>query len=478
MALINEALQIDAAAQQASPSSSSLFDPLSEYAPHLSARDIITPDQLYALAALTALLAVAAVLSLQVVVTALALLGGVVIVAMISLRYAAAIAPKEADRTSVITNCDDILPLYTILCPVYREARALPGLIAALDGLDYPRDRLDVIILTEPSDAATRSAAEESARMRAWVRIIEAPFTGPKTKPKALNAGLAAARGDLLTVYDAEDRPDPNQLRAASAAFAKDDGRLACVQAPLTAYNGAERWIAGQFALEYKIQFGYMLPLLARLGWPILLGGTSNHFRTSILRRHFGWDSYNVTEDADLGLRLARAGLRTGIIAPPTYEEAPIRLRAWRRQRTRWIKGHLVTWLVHMRRPGALLRELGLWRFIGMQLTLGGGLLSSFVHGPLLVAAAFGVAGGQDCRSVTAALMVGYGAAWACALRAALDHKDWRILTRALTAPLYWPLQSWAALCALWELPRAPHIWAKTEHGLTSEAAPLRETTR
>ena len=455
---------------------SSSFDPLSEHAPHLSAQDIAKPEQTRALVAFAAALIAAAILAFTFVLWAIALLGGAIIVAMMTLRYAAALAPRRADKLNIGADADDILPHYSILCPAYREARALPGLITALDRLDYPREQMDVIILTEPDDAATRSAAEDAASTRAWMRVIEAPPLGPKTKPKALNAGLLAARGDLLTVYDAEDRPDPQQLRAAAAAFAQDDGRLACVQAPLAAYNGAERWIAGQFALEYKIQFGYMLPLLARLGWPILLGGTSNHFRTSILRRHFGWDSYNVTEDADLGLRLARAGLRTGIIAPPTHEEAPIRLRAWRRQRTRWIKGHLVTWLVHMRRPGDLLRELGFWRFAGMQLTLGGGLLSSFAHGPLLTFALLSLASSEEWRSALAALLIGYGAAWARALRAAIDDRDWRILTRALTAPFYWPVQSWAALCALWELPRTPHIWTKTEHGLTSEAAPLSKT--
>lgn len=284
---------------------------------------------------------------------------------------------------------------------------------------------------------------------------------------------MAAAHGDILTVYDAEDRPHPAQLRAAAAAFAQADGRLACVQAPLCAYNGSERWIAGQFALEYKIQFGYVLPLLARLGWPILLGGTSNHFRTEILRRHWGWDSYNVTEDADLGLRLARVGLHTDVIAPPTFEEAPIRYGAWRRQRTRWIKGHVVTWLVHMRRPATLWRELGAWRFIGMQLTLGGGLLSSFLHGPWLLLAAMGVASGQDGGGVLAALTIGYGAAWACALRAAIEDRDWRIACWALWAPFYWPLQTRAALSALREVRRAPHVWAKTEHGLTAAAAPI-----
>lgn len=472
MALIDDALHLDTVdATLAAPAPS--FDPLSEHVPHLSAEAIVTPEQKRSVIACVATFGAAAIMAPKFVVWLLALCTGAIITAMICLRYAAALAARRPEQSP--SGADDILPLYTILCPVYREDRALPGLVAALDRIDYPRDRLDVIVLTEPGDAATRAAAEEAASTRAWIRIIEAPTLGPKTKPKALNAGLKAARGDLLTVYDAEDRPDPRQLRAAAAEFAKADGRLACVQAPLSAYNGAECWIAGQFALEYKIQFGYVLPLLARLGWPILLGGTSNHFRTSILRRHFGWDSYNVTEDADLGLRLARAGLRTGMIAPPTFEEAPIGLRAWRKQRTRWIKGHLVTWLVHMRRPVTLWRELGTWRFIGMHLSLSGGLLSSFIHGPLLIWSLASIAFGADGRHIATACAISYGAAFACAVRAAFDDKDWRTLMRAFIAPLYWPLQSWAALRALLELPRAPHVWAKTEHGLTSQAAPLSE---
>lgn len=276
MALTDDA-QRQGAVSSATAVSPPSFDPLSDHAPHLSARTPITSQQARVLIALAAGAGIALILAWRYALMGAGIVAGALIAAMITVRYAAALAPRWGDRAP--DGADDILPHYSILCPAFREPRALPGLIAALDQLDYPRDRLDVIVLTERSDPATRAVACDAAATRAWLRVVEAPPVGPQTKPKALNIGLALARGDLLTVYDAEDRPHPEQLRAAAAAFARNDGRLACVQAPLTAYNGKEHWIAGQFALEYKIQFGYVLPLLARLGWPILLGGTSNHFR-------------------------------------------------------------------------------------------------------------------------------------------------------------------------------------------------------
>lgn len=302
---------------------------------------------------------------------------------------------------------------------------------------------------------------------------------GPRTKPKALNDALALARGEFLTVFDAEDRPDPQQLRAAVAAFAAGDERLACVQAPLHADNGGAAWVAAQFAAEYAIQFGQILPLLGQMNLPLPLGGTSNHFRVAALRDVHGWDSYNVTEDADLGYRLARKGWRVGLIAPPTMEEAPVTLRAWLKQRTRWMKGHMQTWLVLMRNPARTLGELGLVGFLSMQLVLAGGLLAAFVHAPLAVLLAVSVLtpidllGPQDL----ALAIFGYVTALFAALAAAGHLGDWRIFRAALTMPLYWPLSTLAVAEAVLDLIRRPHFWAKTRHGVSARAtasAPVR----
>lgn len=359
-------------------------------------------------------------------------------------------------------------PIYTVLCPLYREAKVVPDLVAAISALDYPTNKLDVKLLVEGDDADTIAAALAVAGA-AHIEVVIVPAAAPRTKPKALNVGLARARGAYITVFDAEDRPHPQQLRAALAAFESGGEKLACVQAPLVIDNYEASWISRQFAAEYAIQFRELLPLLANLKLPLPLGGTSNHFRTDVLRASGGWDAFNVTEDADLGYRLARDGYSSGVIAPPTWEEAPITLRAWLDQRTRWIKGHMQTWLVLMRDPIRTAREMGLPAFAAMHLMLTSGLIAAFVHGPLalaLIAAAilpydllttadFVLALCGYCVSIFAALT-------ACALSNSLSHAR-----AALTMPLYWPLSSIAAYRALFALMFRPHHWTKTEHGIS-----------
>jgi cellulose synthase/poly-beta-1,6-N-acetylglucosamine synthase-like glycosyltransferase len=360
-------------------------------------------------------------------------------------------------------------PTYTILCPLYREAWVTRDLVAALNALDYPSEALDIKLLVEGDDEETLKAALLAASGARHIEVVVIPPANPRTKPKALNAGLARARGEFVTVYDAEDRPHPQQLRAALAAFEEGGERLACVQAPLAIDNADVNWIARQFAAEYAIQFREMLPWLARLNLPLPLGGSSNHFRAEALRASGGWDPYNVTEDADLGYRLARDGWRAGFIGPPTYEEAPITLGAWLNQRTRWIKGHMQTWLVLMRDPVRTMREMGLGAFASMQLMLGAGLIAALVHLPLafivLTAALtpynllkpedFALALAGYCVAMLAALS-------ACALSNSLSHAR-----AALTMPLYWPLSSIAAYRALFELAFRPHHWSKTKHGVS-----------
>lgn len=381
-----------------------------------------------------------------------------------------------------ISDRDDV-PIYTILCPVYREANVIADLAAALERLDYPKAALDVKLLVEGDDPETIAAAL-AVSTAPHMEVVIIPPCAPRTKPKALNIGLARARGAFVVVYDAEDRPNPYQLRAALAAFEDGGDRLACVQAPLRIDNPNVSWIADQFAAEYAIQFGEMLPLLARLGLPLPLGGTSNHFRTDVLREIGGWDAYNVTEDADLGYRLARDGWRAEVIGPPTDEEAPITFGAWLKQRTRWIKGHLQTWLVLMRDPVRTAREMGLGAFASMQLLLGGGLLAAFVHGPLAFIVLTAMFSHFDLTAIDFALAVAgycvavFAALTACALSNNLTHAR-----AALTMPLYWPLSTLAAVRAAWELLTRPHHWSKTAHGVSprerpQSPAPMRRETQ
>lgn len=379
---------------------------------------------------------------------------------------AASLAPLQTSAPAPANT-----PVYTLLCPLYREANVIGELIAAIDRLDYPKHKLDVKFLIEEDDEATKNAALALATA-AHFEVLLIPAAAPRTKPKALNVGLARARGIYVGVYDAEDRPHPQQLRAAVAAFEASDANLACVQAPLVIDNADAAWIARQFAAEYAIQFAQILPLLARLGLPMPLGGSSNHFRTETLRAAGGWDPFNVTEDADIGYRLARLGLRCDLIAPPTSEEAPVTIGAWFNQRTRWLKGHMQTWLVLMRDPLRTMREMGLGAFMSMQLVLATGVLAAFAHGPLacvLLAAAltpYDLLGPADLVLAVSGYCVGaFAALSACALSGNLSHAR-----AAFTMPLYWPLASLAAARALLELITRPHYWSKTEHGVSSRA--------
>jgi len=433
---------------------------LARRAPHWSAARRITPGQARALgigAAIAALLGVLAPLPAGAAAVFIVTLG---FSSLILFRLWAALVARPLPPPEPVSGD---LPVYTILAPLYREARVAPALVAALEALDYPRALLDVKLVVEADDAETLAAVRACAP--ADFEIVETPAGGPRTKPKALTYALAFARGELLAIYDAEDRPHPAQLRAAVAAFARGGRDLVCVQAPLAFYNANENFLTRSFALEYAIHFRLVLPALLRMGAPIPLGGTSNHFRTGALRAAGGWDPYNVTEDADLGLRMAAMGGRLGMIAPPTLEEATCRLGPWIRQRSRWLKGYAQTVLVHTRaRPGRpnFRKAATLW------LTLGGALAAATMHGPTLIWLAAMLAWSSDAHLLAPALLsAGYCATLVGALRAASLSGDRTLIFAALLTPFYWPLQTVAAAIAFRQLWSAPYRWEKTEHGVS-----------
>ncbi len=302
------------------------------------------------------------------------------------------------------------------------------------------------------------------------------PAAEPRTKPKALQYALAFARGDFVTVYDAEDRPHPGQLAEAYATFRRSSSRLACLQAPLVIDNTDKGALARLFAIEYATLFDGLLPALAAFDLPLPLGGTSNHFRLGALVRAGGWDPYNVTEDADLGIRLARFGYRSATITLPTLEEAPATLRPWLRQRTRWFKGWLQTWLVHMRHPLRLWRQIGLRRLIAFNL-IGLGMLVSAIAHPLFLATPFVIAANplrmwQSGDLLVAAmvgvnlfnLVAGYLAVALLARRTLALRGRGREMPALFGLPIYWLLMGAACLLAMAQLVARPHYWEKTPH--------------
>lgn len=378
----------------------------------------------------------------------------------------AAILTSPSNSLPQIRGSD--LPPYSILIALYDEARSVPGLISALKNINYPAQLLDIHLLLEEADLATYNAICDLG-LPNHIFVHRLASGTPQTKPRALNYGLEYCAGKYVTIFDAEDRPHPDQLLCAAYTFENASPNLACLQAPLRAHNHQESWVSSQWGLEYDIQFGLLLPSLARFRFPIPLGGTSNHFRRDALQKAGGWDAWNVTEDADLGLRFARMGKRIGVISPPTLEEAPEKLNIWVAQRSRWIKGFIQSWLVLMRHPFRSLKEMGLVGWLAMQLTLGGAILSAMLAGPMAVWLALclflpgyelGVAG-------AALLLSGFGINIIAAIAATTSRSALRILSVA-TLPLYWPLLSIATVRALYGLATTPHFWAKTPHGLTA----------
>ncbi|MBC2837663.1 glycosyltransferase [Paragemmobacter straminiformis] len=389
-------------------------------------------------------------------------------------KFATSLATLRADASPPPPPLPDAdLPTVTLLIALFHEADIADRLIRRLERIDYPRDLLELILVVEDDDHATRRALA-TARLPAWMRVISAPAGSIRTKPRALNLALGVARGEVVGVYDAEDAPEPGQLRKVAAAFAAAPPHIACIQAMLDFYNPRKNWLARCFTLEYALWFRLVLPGLERLRLPIPLGGTSVFLRRDTLRALGGWDAHNVTEDADLGIRLARHGFGTRMIQSTTYEEANCRALPWVRQRSRWIKGYMMTWLVHMRSPRALWRQLGPRGFLGFQIVFLGALAQVLLVPLLWTLWSIPLGLGHPLAQVLpsggltalATLFLGAEAIGSLLSLIALRRSGQRISALWIpTLHLYFPLGTLAALKAFRETLTAPYYWDKTRHG-------------
>ncbi len=391
------------------------------------------------------------------------ILAGILIGLAVLLR-AAALCDVIANRATCAPHGSMDLPRVSILLPLRSEMPVVAGLVASIARLNYPAAQLEVIALVEEDDLPTLSALRQCAPT-SW-RIVAVPAGRPRNKPRACNVGLHIATGDVIVVFDGEDRPEPDQARKAVAALAADDG-LAVVQARLGCDHAgrAAAPLSRFWALEYAVLFVTIQPTLARLGLPFLLGGTSNWFRASALREVGGWDAHNVTEDADVGIRLARAGWRSTVIDSTTWEEAPVHFRQWLGQRSRWLKGFAVTTAVHFGRPRQLARDLGPRATLAVVAQLPATLICIAAHPVGLWLTLTGRIDGV----IAALALAGY--AVTVALHVEVAHRQRLPLWIAALIPFYWLLQALALGLALLDLVRDPSHWRKTEHGLAARPA-------
>lgn len=458
---------------------------LRQAAPEMSAYTVLSRRQKLGLIIAGVVLLAAAVanlmLTLQIVVAlGTVMYGATLIYRLLLVRrglqgsHMARVSDEEA-----LAVPDDQLPVYSVLVPAYREPEVISKIISAITRLNYPADKLDVRLLLEADDEATIAAARASI-VDTPITIVLVPPAEPRTKPKACNFGLQSATGDLVTIFDAEDRPEPLQLRRAVVALARLGEDFACVQARLGYFNARQNLVTRWFTIEYGTWFRFLLPGLVSVGAPIPLGGTSNHFRAPLLRALQAWDPYNVTEDADLGIRLARLGYSVGVLDSITEEEANSDFVNWVKQRSRWYKGYLQTWLVHMRRPVAVHRELGVRGALGLHLFVLGTPLTALINPLFWILAVLWFAQKPNGVAELFPPQV-YYVALACFILGNATVVYVNLLTTrvinqpgllgaALLVPAYWVMMSVAAAKAAYQLALKPSYWEKTSHGLNTEA--------
>lgn len=391
----------------------------------------------------------------------------------VALKLAAGFATLRATSADGPAPVLARLPVVSIMVALYREADIAPRLIRRLGRLDYPQELLDILLVVEAEDHLTRAALAK-ASLPGWMRVVVVPDGALKTKPRALNFALDHCQGSIIGVYDAEDAPEPDQIRKVVGRFCCLGPEVACLQGVLDFYNPTTNWLSRCFTIEYATWFRLILPGLQRLGLPIPLGGTTLFFRRSVLEDLGGWDAHNVTEDADLGIRLCRHGYRTELIDTVTGEEANCRALPWVKQRSRWLKGYMMTWATHMRAPRLLLRQLGPWRFAGFQV-LFLCTLSQFLLMPVLwsfwitlLALPHPVAAALPpwaLFSLAALFLVTEltNVALGCIALRRTRHR--LSLLWVPTLQLYFPLGALASYKALWEVLRNPFYWDKTSHG-------------
>jgi glycosyltransferase XagB len=398
------------------------------------------------------------------------------------LRSARSDAVEIVSDEEALSIPENKLPFYTIMVAAYREASVVGKLIEHLTQIDYPLDRLEVLLLIEQDDDETLEALSliDSGPQ---FRLVVVPPGEPRTKPKALNFGLTLARGDLVAVFDVEDTPDILQLRRSAVAMDRFDPEVACLQAKLSYGNSSQNFITRSFTIEYVMWFSFFLPGLVSLNAPIPLGGTSNHFRRSALRALGGWDPFNVTEDCDLGIRMFREGYRVKVLESITLEEANNDFVNWVKQRSRWYKGYLQTFLIHLRSPSQVTREMT-WKGVFHLTTFVGATPLLAVLNPVFWALTivWFVAHPVFLLEIFPAPVyyvglilwsIGNFLLWYLTLLTARHIEGGGVFISALLVPLYWVMMSIAAMKASWQLVVTPSFWEKTVHGLSTTIQPV-----
>jgi cellulose synthase/poly-beta-1,6-N-acetylglucosamine synthase-like glycosyltransferase len=389
------------------------------------------------------------------------------------------ITGKSRPPAHTLKDVNARLPCVSVMIPLFHEPEIADALITRLENLTYPKPLLDIVLVLEAADEITRTALQR-IQLPSWIKVVVVPDAkGLTTKPRAMNYALGFCRGTIIGVWDAEDAPEPDQIEKVAARFNEAAPNVVCLQGMLDYYNARQNWISRCFTIEYATWWRVVLPGMARLGFVIPLGGTTLFFRRKALEKLGRWDAHNVTEDADLGVRLARYGYVTELIPTVTYEEANCRPWRWVRQRSRWLKGFMITYCVHMRDPKSLMRDLGFKRFMGLQMIFLA-TFSQFAFAPVLWSfwvTIFGythpiqnVLGETAILALIVLFFIAEILTITMGMTAVCAPNRRHLMKWVLTMPLYFTLGTLASYKALYEMIVTPFYWDKTEHGVSKKS--------
>lgn len=376
---------------------------------------------------------------------------------------------------------EEQLPTYCVMMPCYKEGKVIKQLVENINNLDYPKNKLQVLIVVEDDDYETLNALKEVDLPKHFqIFLVPTPLY-PKGKPNACNHALEAVTAEYLVIYDAEDRPEIDQLKKAAKRFKDLPNNVVCLQGKLNFFNSTENWLTRLFTIEYTTWFDFFILGLSRLHLPIPLGGTTNHIKVKPLKDIGGWDKFNVTEDCDLGIRFASLGYKVDYLESTTYEEAVMVPWSWIKQRTRWTKGYMITWLVHMRRPFSLHKKIGIQGILALQLFVLAvpltNLINPIMFSFLFIWLTFDPSWLHDLFPPLIwnigmfLFLFGNSILILASVLAVIRRKWYNLILWCFMLPIYWIMQSFATYRALYQLIKNPHEWEKTEHGITKVAS-------
>lgn len=374
----------------------------------------------------------------------------------------------DRDSSSMVKYSDD-LPKYCVLLPMRNEpVPVVKALIDNMQKLNYPKDKLDIVMLVDIDDEYLEDI--KKLKIPNHFRILSSEATFPFTKPKVCNLGLITTDAEFVTVYDAEDAPDPDQLLKVLYKF--EDPKVSCVQCRLHYNNKKHNWLSKFFNLEYLTWFSTTIVGLSKVqgeGAVIPLGGTSQHLKVKELVEIGGWDAVNVTEDCDLGLRLSRLGKTTVISDSHTNEIAVKELKHWIPQRTRWQMGFMVTYINHCKDIVNLYKELGFYRFMHFMFSIAGNFINPLIT-PLLFIIWFrsyflGYGGETFLNTLPHITLIGnLILIISIHLISSIKFQKGKFWYMSFLQPVYYLLQVITVHRAVYKLITAPYKWEKTAH--------------